>query len=321
VPERATERNVLEARWLNAVHIERLRTDPRSGKLNDDFDRGAERVSGDPTRRFAVNGVELAWDRWGDDHDDPPFVLCHGFVGSSFDFSLQIDALATERPVIALDHRGHGLSSKTHDQATYSVAQLTHDFIAFLETVGSPVDLLGHSLGGRIALGAVLERPDLVRSLILMDTTAWSFIPDNPQVREMMGAFIESFDPAGGLPDPNLLRGPEDALVEAMTPESWRDRKLELYQAVDPYAFKAIGTQLFASTELTVRDRLPEIACSVTVLVGENDHPFVDQAPALAAEVGYGHLAVIDGAYHSPQLTHPDDWRAAVSEHLARPAP
>jgi pimeloyl-ACP methyl ester carboxylesterase len=271
-----------------------------------------------PTRRFAVNGVELAWDQWGDDASRPPLVLCHGFMGSSFDFALQVDALATDRPVVTVDHRGHGLSTKTHDEATYSVAQLTEDFIAFLEqAVRTPVDLLGHSMGGRVVLGAVLKRPDLVRSLILMDTTAWSFVPDDPQLREMMGGFIESFDPAGGLPDPTSLRQPEDELVEAMTPESWRDRKLELYQLVDPYAFKAIGTELFSSQELSVRDRLPEISCPVVVLVGENDHPFVDQAPALAAEVAEGSCVVIAGAYHSPQLTHPDEWRAAVTEHLA----
>jgi len=50
--------------------------------------------------------------------------------------------------------------------------------------------------------------------------------------------------------------------------------------------------------------------------VGEQDHPLVDQAPDLAAEVANGRLAVIDGAYHSPQLTHREAWLAAVEAHL-----
>ena len=62
----------------------------------------------------------------------------------------------------------------------------------------------------------------------------------------------------------------------------------------------------------------PEISCPVTVIVGEHDHPLVDQAPALSAEVADGRLVIIDGAYHSPQLTHPDEWRAAVEAHLTR---
>jgi pimeloyl-ACP methyl ester carboxylesterase len=279
-------------------------------------------MTGDPTRRFAVNGVELAWDEWGAGGAGPQFVLCHGFIGSSYDFALQIEALAADRPVVAVDHRGHGASTKTHDVASYSVEQLVDDFVAFLEqATRPPVDLLGHSMGGRIVLGAVLQRPELVRSLILMDTTAWSFQPADPQVREMMSAFIAAYDPAGGLPDPNLMRGPEDDLIEATTPESWRDRKLELFEGTDPYLLKAVGTELFTSTELSVRDRLEEITCPVTVLVGENDHPFVDQAPELAAEIPNGRLVVIGGAYHSPQLTHPDEWLTAIGEHLARPLP
>ena len=62
--------------------------------------------------------------------------------------------------------------------------------------------------------------------------------------------------------------------------------------------------------------RLPSIACPTTVIVGEHDHPLVDQAPELAAEVADGRLTVIEGAYHSPQLTHPSEWRAAVEAHL-----
>jgi len=273
-----------------------------------------------PTRRISVNGVELAWDAWGEERPAPPLVLCHGFIGSSFDFALQVDALAADRYVVALDQRGHGLSEKTHDAATYSVAQLSSDLISFIESATRPpVDLLGHSLGGRVVLGAVLQRPELVRSLILMDTSAWSFLPEDPQLRALMGGFIESFDPSGELPDPTSMRGPEDDLIEAATPGSWRDHKLDLYRSFDPSAFKALGSELFSSQALSVRDRLPEIACPVTVLVGENDHPFVDQAPALAAELPEGRLAVIDGAYHSPQLTHPQVWRAALAEHLARP--
>jgi 3-oxoadipate enol-lactonase len=275
-------------------------------------------MTGDPSKRFAVNGVELAWDQWGDDTSGPPLVLCHGFSGSSLDFALQIDALAEDRRVVVLDHRGHGLSTKTHDPATYSVEQLTGDFAAFLNTVAdTSVDLLGHSMGGRIALGVVLQRPDLVRSLILMDTSAWSFQPDDRKLWKMMRNFIDNFDPAGGLPDPSLLRQPEDALIDATTPDAWRARKLEVQSGFDPYAFKAIGTELFTSEGLSVRDRLSEITCPVTVLAGEKDHPLVDQGPELAAEVAHGRLVVIRGAYHSPQLTHPDEWRTAVGEHLA----
>ena len=270
------------------------------------------------TRRFRVNGVELAWDQWGEENSGAPLVLCHGFSGSAHDFALHTDALAIDRRVLAMDHRGHGRSTKTRDLASYSLGQVAADLVALLDAEGGgPVDLLGHSMGGVIALRVALDRPDLVRSLILMDTSAWSFRSDDVKVTTALASFLERFDPADGLPtmaDPNA---PEDVLIAARTPAAWQERKQDLSAGFDPYALKALGVELF-SGPISVRDRLGEITCPVTVIVGANDHPLVDQAAELAAEVADGILIVIDGAYHSPQLTHDDEWRAAVLGHLAR---
>jgi pimeloyl-ACP methyl ester carboxylesterase len=89
---------------------------------------------------------------------------------------------------------------------------------------------------------------------------------------------------------------------------------------MDAYAVKALGGALLgdvADDAGSLRADLPSVTCPTTVIVGEHDHPLVDQAPALAAAVADGRLTVIPGAYHSPQLTHAAEWRAAVQEHLA----
>ena len=79
----------------------------------------------------------------------PTLVLCHGFTGSSLDFSLEVDALAADRRVVTLDQRGHGHSTRTGRLEGYAIEQLSADLTAFLEAVGEgPVDLLGHSMGG-----------------------------------------------------------------------------------------------------------------------------------------------------------------------------
>jgi pimeloyl-ACP methyl ester carboxylesterase len=81
---------------------------------------------------------------------------------------------------------------------------------------------------------------------------------------------------------------------------------------------KALGTELFRGEQISVRARLGDITCPVTVIVGELDQPFAGQAAQLAAEVADGTSTVIAGAYHSPQLTHPTEWTAALEGHLAR---
>ena len=95
-----------------------------------------------------------------------------------------MDELARRRRVVTYDHRGHGYSTKVGSLDGYTIQQLADDLAAFLDAVGGgPVDLLGHSMGGRVVMTMVLERPDLVRSLILMDTSAWSFQPPDEEIR------------------------------------------------------------------------------------------------------------------------------------------
>jgi pimeloyl-ACP methyl ester carboxylesterase len=280
----------------------------------DDYEGGAL------TERFGVNGVEIAWASWGEAKSgEPPFVLCHGFTGSAFDFSLEIPTLAQSRQVVALDQRGHGRSTNCGEEAKYSVDILADDLIAFLEHVGGgqPVDLLGHSMGGVISQLATLARPDLVRSLILMDTSGWSFVIEDETVRNFVQGFIKKFDPTRGMPPRPKWKSPEDVLIERTTEEAWRSAREPLYFGMDPYAYKALGMVLALDESIDLRPQLGAITCPVTVVVGELDHPFVDHAAELAGTVAHGRVAVIDGAYHSPQLTHADAWRDALETHLA----
>ncbi len=275
-----------------------------------------------PAETLHLHGVDLAWSESGTSTAGmPTLVLCHGYTGSSHDFSLQVGALAADRRVVTLDQRGHGHSTKTGQLDGYTIEQLSADLAAFIEAVGEgPVDLLGHSMGGRVVMTMVLARPDLVRSLILMDTSAWSFLPPDEKIRAMVHGFIDAFDPAGGMPTTLSMGGPEDILIEEGTPPAWRKEKDAIFTAMDAYAVKALGGVLMGDLPdgaASLRAKLPSIVCPTTVIAGEHDHPLVDQASELANEVADGRLTVIPGAYHSPQLTHASDWRAAVEDHLA----
>ena len=85
---------------------------------------------------------------------------------------------------------------------------------------------------GADALRFTLARPDLVRSLILMDTSGWSFRPTDPLMDQLMSGFLAAFDPAGGLPDLTAMRNAEDDLIEARTPADWLDDQLATFDKV-----------------------------------------------------------------------------------------
>lgn len=279
------------------------------------FDPAATELS----QRYEVPGFSLAWDSWGD-APGPPLVLLHGYTGSVHDFAMHIPALAANRRVFAIEHRGHGRSSGSGDPSTYTVDHIVDDTLAWVHDIvaphDQPFDLLGHSMGGRVAMRFALARRDLLRSLILMDTTAWAFGDDNAEWRQTAISFLRTIEP-GQLP-PRAPRVDEDELIDAAVPEGWRETKGQIRDQMDPMAQQALGIQLFEDNLDRVDHQLGDIPCPTTVIAGELDEPYVSDGPRLAAAIPGGEFVCIDGAYHSPQLTHGAQWIAAVEAHLAR---
>lgn len=102
-------------------------------------------------------------------HDGPdgtPLVIAHGLFGSARNWGVIAKRLSDRGPVIAVDMRNHGDSDWT---PTNSYADMAGDLAEVIETLGKPVDVLGHSMGGKAAMVLALSRPDLVRKLVVAD--------------------------------------------------------------------------------------------------------------------------------------------------------
>jgi len=99
---------------------------------------------------------------------EPPMVVLHGLLGSSRNWQSAGAALAARGPrVVALDLRNHGESPWDPDCAFEAMAG---DVGAWLERAGAgPVHLVGHSLGGKVAMRLAAERPGLVARLTVVD--------------------------------------------------------------------------------------------------------------------------------------------------------
>ncbi len=104
-------------------------------------------------------------------------VLLHGLLGSSRNWQsagAELASAAGGRRVCALDLRNHG-RSPWHDRMDYDamVADVT-DWI--LKNSTGPVDLLGHSMGGKVAMAIACRRPDLVRKLMVVDIAPRAYL-------------------------------------------------------------------------------------------------------------------------------------------------
>src|SRR5215213_2182027 len=116
---------------------------------------------------FQHGAVEIAY---LDEGEGEPIVLIHGFASTkevNWVHPSWTTALKGRR-VIALDNRGHGQSSKLYHPADYHLRLLTEDVRALLDHLGIPcADVMGYSMGARIAAFLAHDQPARVRSAIL----------------------------------------------------------------------------------------------------------------------------------------------------------
>jgi pimeloyl-ACP methyl ester carboxylesterase len=275
------------------------------------------------SKRLSVNGIELAYDDTG--AGDRAFVLVHGFTGCREDFTSRLPALATLGRTVAPDQRGHGDSTNTGDPATYRFAQLVDDLRAFADALGlERFDLLGHSMGGMVALRFVLAHPERVASLVLMDTAPAPLGAGLPREMFEKGARIARATSMEKLHEilreraaDNPVRTEADRRLEAeWGADRYWERQRRRFTAMDVEAFESLGIELGASEPVT--DRLGEIRCPTLVLVGETDVPFLEPSRVMHERIPGATLAVIPGGGHSPQIEAPEAWHAAIAAHLRR---
>ncbi len=115
-----------------------------------------------------VGDVNLYYEVHG---DGEPLVLIPGLGSDVTDYGRIIELLAAGCRVVAVDNRGAGRSDKP--DIPYSVEMMADDVAGLMTALGlGPAFVLGHSMGGRIALTLALRHPELVRGLVLVSTAA-----------------------------------------------------------------------------------------------------------------------------------------------------
>lgn len=123
-----------------------------------------------------INGVDLACEERG--HGEP-LVLVHGAVADFRSWETQVTQFATHYRVIAYSRRWHYPNSRGTSGARYTLEVHIADLIELLRHCG-PAHLVGHSYGAAICAMMALQRPDLVRSLVLAEPSLISLLRSNP---------------------------------------------------------------------------------------------------------------------------------------------
>ncbi len=136
-------------------------------------------------------------------------VLLHGLFGSARNFGAVQRQLAHGHRVIALDLRNHGASPHDGDMR---YATMAADVLETLDRLSAlPATLLGHSMGGKVAVQAALMHPDMTARLIVADIAPVSYPPHHSAIAEAMAALPMSR---------GMSRTQADAVLAAAVPDA-----------------------------------------------------------------------------------------------------
>lgn len=121
-----------------------------------------------------MQAVELAFEVFGEQHGGSPLLILHGFFASSRNWRTIARQLAAERRVYVLDMRNHGLSPHAEPMDYPAMAA---DLALFMDKLGlEKAHLLGHSMGGKIAMWFALHYSARVDELMVADIAPVSYV-------------------------------------------------------------------------------------------------------------------------------------------------
>ncbi len=110
--------------------------------------------------------------------DAPPLLIVHGLFGSARNWGVVAKRLSANRRVICVDQRNHG-HSPWFDSHSYE--DMARDLAEVIAAQGGPMDVLGHSMGGKAAMVLALKSPELVNTICVADIAPVAYGHDQNQ--------------------------------------------------------------------------------------------------------------------------------------------
>jgi 3-oxoadipate enol-lactonase len=259
-----------------------------------------------------INGIAIYYE--DSQSDGAPIVFSHGLLWDSTLFAPQIAVLKKRYRCVAYDHRGQGRSAEGAGRAI-DMDTLTMDAAALIETLGlGRVHFCGLSMGGFIGMRLAVNRPELIRSLVLLETSA----DPEPFTSKLkyrclsLGAQIFGLKLAANavmevLFGKTALRDPS----RAKDVLAWRRHLL----SNRPSIWRAVNGVIVREG---IYKKLDRITAPTLVVVGEEDVATVPaKAERISQAIRGSKLIRIPHAGHSITVEEPDAVTSAIAEFIA----
>jgi branched-chain amino acid transport system permease protein len=257
------------------------------------------------TSSIDINGIRISYNTCG---SGAPVLLIHGNTGSKvwFEPVMQPEMEIPGVHTIAPDIPNFGDSDRLDRADIDLYADYIRDFIKKLEGVVPPVAVVGHSLGGAVAIALALRNPELVSKLMLVDSAPL----DGLKTPEKHYPVIEQYKQ-----NRELLSQALKAVMPTMDDEEFLQRLSAEGMKMNPIAFTG-NARALAHFDYTGRGK--EFEKPVFVVAGEQDVLINrDMAQATADAFPNARMKMLAGVGHSVMVEAPQTFRDLVREFLS----
>jgi 3-oxoadipate enol-lactonase len=242
-------------------------------------------------------------------------VFSHGLLWSHKMFHNQIDFLKKNYTVIAYDHRGQGQSEVPKESIDMDL--LTQDaFELIAKLAGKPVHFIGLSMGGFVGMRLAARYPEMVKSLVLLETSASPEPVENLPKYKFLNGIVKWF---------GIIPTVSGTVMKIMFAQSWLEnpRNSEAYkkwskelQSNNRSITKSVEAVI---TRKGIEDEIRRIKCPTMILVGDEDVATKpEKAKFIQMSIPNAILHMIPGAGHSSSIEKPDEINRLIGNWLKK---
>lgn len=260
-----------------------------------------------------VNGTTLYYEDTGPGSTGETIAFSHGLLWGTELFAPQVEALRGRYRCIAWDHRGQGRSAADH-RRTIDMELVWQDAVALLEAVApGRVHFCGLSMGGFVAMRMGARRPDLLRSLMLLETSA------DPEPVENIGRY-RLLSGVVKLLGPRIVKGQVGPIMLGKTILTDRERRADVARFQDLMSrrkdiWRAVNGVI---DRAPIHNEISRISVPTVVIVGDEDVATpVAKAERIVSQIAGAKLVRIPRAGHSSPVEEPAAVTAALEAFLA----
>ncbi len=252
-----------------------------------------------------VNGIDLYYEITG---KGDPLLFIHGLGSSTRDWEEQVSYFARHYQVVVFDVRGHGQSAKP--AGPYSIELFASDTAKLLQNLGiTRTHVVGISMGGMIAFQLAARQPQMLKSLIIVNSQPEFIVRTCRERIRVWQRFLTvrllGMRVLGKFLSRRLFPKPEHENLRRVFIRRWAENDSLAYRE----SMKAI-------IGWSVMEQIGDIDCPTLVIASDEDYTPLRTKQAYVKQLAHGKMVIINDARHAVPVERPAQFNAVLATFL-----